>query len=255
MPTNSTNDSAPSVLGVIPARWGSSRFPGKPLHPIAGKALVQHVWERCLECEHLDQVVIATDDERIFQAAKGWGAEVCMTAPDHPSGTDRVAEVAHLYPSHDVIINVQGDEPLISPALIDELACALKQDAGLDMVTAANPLEDLTLLEDPNVVKVVLTHENLALYFSRSCIPYQRSPEVEGLQFYRHKGVYGFQREFLLQFVAWPQGILEQCEQLEQLRALENGGRIFVVITNDVSPGVDTIEQARIVTDQFGAAG
>jgi len=216
---------------------------------------VQHVWDRCNECQHLNQVVIATDDQRIFDAAKSWGAEVCMTAVDHPSGTDRVAEVAHQYPDHEVIVNVQGDEPLISPDLIDELAIALKQDAQLDMVTAANPLEGQELLDDPNVVKVVLTHDNLALYFSRSCIPYPRSPEVEGLQFYRHKGIYGFQRKFLLQFVAWPQGLLEQCEQLEQLRALENGGRIFVVITNDVSPGVDTIEQARIVTDQFGAAG
>ncbi len=247
--------SSAKVLGVIPARWASSRFPGKPLHLIAGKALVHHVWERCQECARLDSVVIATDDERIFDAAQSWGAAVCMTRKDHPTGTDRVAEVAQIYADHPCILNIQGDEPLISPQLIDELAQSLQEDPSRDMVTAANPLADEQVLEDPNVVKVVLNQAQLALYFSRSRIPYPRSPEVQGLLYFRHKGIYGFQRDFLLQFVHWPPGILEQCEQLEQLRALENGARIHVVITNDDSTGVDTPEQARIVTDQFGAAG
>lgn len=216
---------------------------------------MQHVWERCLECRKLDQVIIATDDERIFNAAKGWGAEVCMTAEDHPSGTDRAAEVARMFPDHGCIINIQGDEPLISPDLIDELVSSLQEDPSRDMVTAANPIEDRQVLADPNVVKVVLAKNGLALYFSRSLIPYPRVEEVPGLKFFRHKGIYGFQRDFLLQYVDWPQGLLEQSECLEQLRALENGARIHVVITNDDSTGVDTLEQARIVTDQFGAAG
>lgn len=240
------------TLGAIPARWGSTRFPGKPLHLIAGKPLVQHVWERCQECQRLDHVVIATDDARIAEAAAGFGADVAMTKPDHPSGTDRIAEVAHQYPDHGAIINIQGDEPLIDPELIDELAQQLQNDPDLEMVTAANPLEDLELLDDANVVKVVVNHSNKALYFSRSCIPYRRS-EVDGLVFYRHKGIYGYQRNFLLQYVEWPPSLLEQCEGLEQLRALENNARIHVVISNDESPGVDTPEQAAIVARQITA--
>ncbi|MEM7013815.1 MAG: 3-deoxy-manno-octulosonate cytidylyltransferase [Verrucomicrobiota bacterium] len=241
-----------STLGAIPARWGSTRFPGKPLHSIAGKPLVQHVWERCQECERLDHVVIATDDDRIADAAAGFGAEVAMTKPDHPSGTDRIAEVARQYPDHGAIINIQGDEPLIEPGLIDELALQLQDDPSLEMVTAANPLEDLDLLDDINVVKVVLNNSNKALYFSRSCIPFRRS-EVEGLVFYRHKGIYGYQRDFLLRYVEWSPSLLEQCEGLEQLRALENNARIHVVVTNDDSPGVDTPEQAAIVVRQITA--
>lgn len=238
--------SRPQVLVVIPARWGSTRFPGKPLHLIAGKPLVQHVWERCRQCRAVDKVVIATDDERIADAARRFNAVSVLTSPDHPSGTDRVAEAAKSYPGHDIVINVQGDEPLISPALIDELAAALAADPAVPMITAAAPIEDEALLHDPNVVKVVLSSQRDALYFSRSLIPHPRNPEV-GVTRFRHLGIYGFQREFLFRFVAWPPSRLELTESLEQLRAVENGIRIRVVLTRETSPGVDTEEQARAV--------
>lgn len=252
----SPSPSAPSVLGVIPARWGSTRFPGKPLHLIAGKPLVQHVWERCRECARLDGVTVATDDERIAEAVRAFGGEVTMTRPDHPSGTDRVAEVAEAHPGATHLINIQGDEPLIDPGLVNRLAGELTADAGLEMVTAANPLApgDPVLL-DPNVVKAVIDREGNALYFSRSLVPYPRNPDElpEGLAYYRHKGIYGFRRDFLLRFVAWPPSLLERCESLEQLRALENGARIRVVVTGDDSPGVDTPEQAAILHERLQA--
>lgn len=236
----------PHVLVVIPARWGSARFPGKPLHLIAGKPLVQHVWERCKQCRQVDKVVIATDDERIADAARRFNAVSVLTSPDHPSGTDRVAETAKSFPGHGIVINVQGDEPLISPALVDELAQSLAADAAVPMITAAAPIEDAALLDDPNVVKVVLSMRSDALYFSRSLIPHPRNADA-GVTHFRHLGIYGFQREFLFQFVGWPQSPLEKAESLEQLRALENGARIRVVITRETSPGVDTEQQARAV--------
>ena len=238
-----------SVLGVIPARWGSTRFPGKPLHLIAGKPLVQHVWDRCRECRQLARLTVATDDERIAAAVEGFGGHVTMTRPDHPSGTDRAAEVAAAFPEMTRILNIQGDEPLIDPALIDALAAALLADPGLPMITAANPLAaDDPVLADPNVVKVVIDRDGHALYFSRSQIPHPRNVP-EGLVCYRHKGIYGFRRDFLFDFVAWPPSLLERTEGLEQLRALENGVRIRVVLTDDASPGVDTPEQAAILHD------
>jgi 3-deoxy-manno-octulosonate cytidylyltransferase (CMP-KDO synthetase) len=232
-----------SCLIVIPARWGASRFPGKPLHSIAGKPLVRHVWERCRRSKRAAAVLIATDDERIAEAARGFGAEVAMTDPGHPSGTDRVAEAAALFPGHDSVINVQGDEPLISPKLIDSLAAALEADRGIRMITAAAPVHDPALMDDPNVVKVVLDNRGDALYFSRAPLPYFRNadPEVPRL---RHLGIYGFQREFLMQFVSWPAAALERVEGLEQLRALAHGARIRVVLTGELSPGVDTPAQA-----------
>jgi 3-deoxy-manno-octulosonate cytidylyltransferase (CMP-KDO synthetase) len=236
----------PQVLVVIPARWGSTRFPGKPLHFIAGKPLVQHVWERCQKCQLVDKVVIATDDERIADSARRFNAVAVLTSPDHPSGTDRVAETAKVFPHHQVIINVQGDEPLISPRLIDDLAQTLVTQQDVPMITAAAPIEDSALLNDVNVVKVVLDARRDALYFSRSLIPYPRTADT-GLIPLRHLGIYGFQREFLFQFVKWPPSLLERTESLEQLRALENGARIRVVLTSDNSPGVDTLEQARAI--------
>jgi 3-deoxy-manno-octulosonate cytidylyltransferase (CMP-KDO synthetase) len=234
------------VLVVIPARWGSTRFPGKPLHLLAGKPLVQHVWERCVQCQSVDKVVIATDDSRIADAARRFDALVVMTDPDHPSGTDRVAEAAKSFPQHSVVINVQGDEPLISPALIDDLAQTLASDSAVKMITAAAPLTDPALLTDPNVVKVVLDVNRDALYFSRSLIPHPRNPD-SGITHLRHLGLYGFQREFLFQFVMWPQSLLEKAESLEQLRAVEQGVRIRVSLTTDLSPGVDTPEQAAAI--------
>ena len=244
--TSGNHHSNGETIGVIPARWASSRFPGKPLHLIAGKPLVQHVWERCRDCDKLDRVVIATDDERILQAAKDFGAEVVMTSADHPTGTDRIAEAAAALPDAQYIINIQGDEPLIDPQLIDQLAVALHTDGEISMATAANAIDDEDLINDPNVVKCVLALNGDALYFSRSPLPYRRS-ESPALQLYRHKGIYAYRRDFLEKFVTWEPSPLELAESLEQLRALENNARIKVLITDDESPGVDTLEQAQAI--------
>jgi len=242
--------SSSRTLVAIPARWGSTRFPGKPLHLIAGKPLVQHVWERCQACREVDDIVIATDDERIVEAGRAFGAQVVMTSPEHPSGTDRIAEAAGKFPEHGVLINVQGDEPLISPRLIDELAVTLREQPQVRMITAAAPIRDKAQLSDPNVVKVVLDVHGDALYFSRSPLPFVRH-EVAGLVSLRHLGIYGFQRAFLFEFVQWPPAILEMTEALEQLRALAQGVRIRVVLTDELSPGVDTLEQAQALEAQM----
>lgn len=232
------------ILGVIPSRWGSTRFPGKPLHLIAGKSLIQHVWERCKQCSRLDDIIVATDDERIRDAVIAFGGKAAMTSPDHPTGTDRIAEVARVVPGATHIINIQGDEPLIDPALIDELAAAMVADPGLDMATAANPLEpSAPAVQDLNVVKVVIALDGRALYFSRSPLPFFRNP-VDSLPVLRHKGIYAYRRAFLERFVTWSPSPLEMAESLEQLRALENGATIKVLLTSDTSPGVDTPEQA-----------
>lgn len=234
------------TLVAIPARWGSTRFPGKPLHLIAGKPLVQHVWERCQDCKAVDAVIIATDDARIVESAASFGAKAVLTLPTHPSGTDRIAEAAQSFPEHDIIINVQGDEPLISPALIDQLAATLRAEPSIPMITAAAVIHDAAQISDPNVVKVVTDVRGDALYFSRSTLPFVRNTDPRTIH-KRHLGIYGFRRDFLFQFVAWPPSMLEMTESLEQLRALENGARLRVVMTEDLSPGVDTEEQARAV--------
>jgi 3-deoxy-manno-octulosonate cytidylyltransferase (CMP-KDO synthetase) len=236
--------SKPHIIGILPARWGSTRFPGKPLHLIAGKPLIQHVWERCKLATKLSEIIIATDDHRIAEAVASFGGKAVMTSPDHPTGTDRLAEAIQQIPQATHILNIQGDEPLIDPELIDDLATALCNDPTLDMVTAANPLDPKDpVVADPNVVKVVLKLNGNALYFSRSPLPFFRNA-VENLQVLRHKGIYGYRRDFLETFVTWPPSPLEQAESLEQLRALENGANIKVLLTTDTSPGVDTPEQA-----------
>jgi 3-deoxy-manno-octulosonate cytidylyltransferase (CMP-KDO synthetase) len=170
-----------------------------------------------------------------------------MTSPDHPTGTDRIAEAAQAVPQATHILNIQGDEPLIDPALIDELAATMAADPSLDMATAANPMDPKdSAVIDPNVVKVVLTRDGRALYFSRSPLPFFRNA-VEGLPVLRHKGIYAYTRGFLERFVTWPPSPLEMAESLEQLRALENGATIQVLLTADASPGVDTLEQARAI--------
>lgn len=236
-------DSNNFVLGIIPARWASTRFPGKPLHLIAGKPLVQHVWERCQECSNLDSIIVATDDERIAEACRSFGAKVAMTAINHPTGTDRIAEAAQAVPEATHLINIQSDEPLIEPTLIDELAAALVADDQLEMATAANTIDDEALMNNSNVVKCVLKLNGEALYFSRSPLPFQRGASPE-LVCYRHKGIYAYRKNFLEQFVQWEPSPLELAESLEQLRALENNARIKVIITDDTSGGVDTLEQA-----------
>lgn len=234
----------PYVLGVLPSRWASSRFPGKPLHLIAGKPLIRHVWERCRQCSQLDEVVVATDDERIAEAVRGFGGRAVMTSPEHPTGTDRIAEAVRAVPAATHVVNIQGDEPLIDPGLIDELALVVSADDGPDMATAANPVDPGdAAVRDPNVVKVVCGLDGRALYFSRSPLPYFREA-VPGLPVLRHKGIYAYKRSFLERFVIWPPSPLERAESLEQLRALENGASIRVIVTDDASPGVDTPEQA-----------
>lgn len=240
-----------NILGVIPARWGSTRFPGKPLHIIADRPLIQHVWDQCATCKNLDHVTVATDDDRIAEAVRGFGGNVTMTSPDHPSGTDRAAEVADAFPDASHIINIQGDEPLIDPDLIDALAQELIDQQDLPMVTAANALSARDpIVNDTNVVKLTMNTRHEALYFSRSVIPHPRTAP-EDLIYYRHKGIYGFKRDFLYDFVSWDPSPLERTEGLEQLRALENGATIRVVLTDDESPGVDTPEQAAILHKQL----
>ena len=241
------------ALGIIPARWGSTRFPGKALHLIAGKPLLRHVWERCQRAKKLDHLIVATDDFRIAEAAFGWGAEVAMTSSDHVSGTDRIAEVAAKTKPFAHVINIQGDEPMIDPKLIDRLVRELQRNRKLEMVTAAHPFADPREAESPHQVKVVLNLRNEALYFSRAVIPFTR--DAGGLsQYFRHQGIYGYSRDLLLRFVRWKMSPLERAESLEQLRALENGVRIRVIMTGSGSPGVDTPEDARLIERLLAAA-
>jgi len=235
---------AAKVAVVIPARHGSTRFPGKPLFRIAGRPLIQHVWERCRKARGITAVIVATDDMRIAEAAFDFGAEVSMTSPKHRSGTDRCAEVAKRLAGYSHVINVQGDEPLIEPALISRLAKALAEDKAIEMITAASAFGSDEDVGNPNAVKVVLDRKGHALYFSRSVVPFGRDGSPRYL---RHQGIYGYSVKFLLQFVKWKPGVLEQCEQLEQLRALENGARIRVLSTRSASIGVDAPEDAALV--------
>lgn len=246
------------TLGIIPARWASTRLPGKPLYSIAGKPLLQHVWEAARRAKRLNQLIIATDDFRIAEAAFAWGAEVAMTSVNHSSGTDRVAEVAAKAKQFRHIVNIQGDEPMIDPKVIDRLVRELQRDRKLEMITAAHPFTDPREVESPHQVKVVVNRKNEALYFSRGVIPSSRNG---GLQiadqsgrfvnrpslFLRHQGIYGYTRDLLLRFVRWKSSPLERAESLEQLRALENGVRIKVVMTGNGSPGVDTLEDVRMI--------
>ena len=226
------------VTVIIPARWASTRFPGKPLVPLRGKPLVQHVWERAGRAKRVGRIIIATDDMRIAEAAFDFGAEVALTSPKHPTGTDRLAEVAKKLKSASIILNVQGDEPDIAPSTIDRLAEALQDDPKLGMVTAANPLTDPADVQDPNVVKVVTDLAGRALYFSRSVIPHDRDGRG-GVKYLRHQGIYGYRRKVLLAFVKWKPTPLEQAERLEQLRALEHGIAIGVIVVRRGSVGVD----------------
>jgi len=236
----------PKVAVVIPSRYASTRLPAKPLHPIAGKPLVQHVWERCARAKGIDKVIVATDDMRIAEAAFAFGAEVAMTSDKHRSGTDRVAEVAKKLKGYTHIINVQGDEPLVDPTVVSKLAAAMAKDRKIEMITSASIFTPEDDLANPNMVKVVLDRESNGLYFSRSLIPYVRNDGVRP-QFYRHQGIYGYTTKFLLQFVKWKPGILEQAESLEQLRALENGAKIRVVLAKHAAVSVDTPEDVTAV--------
>mgnify|MGYP006088878515 CR=1 FL=1 len=229
------------VTAIIPARWSSTRFPGKPLALLRGKPLVQHVWERTCRAKSVNRIIIATDDRRIAEAAFDFGAEVAMTSPRHSTGTDRLAEVAAKLRGAPIILNVQGDEPDIAPTTIDRLASALANDPKMGMVTAAHWVSSLVDLDNPNVVKVVRDGAGRALYFSRSLIPANRDGLV-GVKYLRHQGIYGYRRKVLLEFVRWKPTPLEKAEKLEQLRALEHGVAIGVIVVRRGSFGVDSPE-------------
>lgn len=234
---------SPRAIGVIPSRWGSTRFPGKSLAPVGGKPLLAWVVERARQARRLAEILVATDDARIAAAAESFGVAVAMTSPDHPSGTDRIAEAIRGRDA-DVVVNVQGDEPLIDPALIDRVAGTLLDAADWDMATAAAPIGSAEELHNSDVVKVVRARDGRALYFSRSVIPHVRGaaaghPPEPGAHF-RHIGLYGYRRAFLERLVREPPCALENLEKLEQLRALHLGCRMAVLDTAAFGIGVDS---------------
>lgn len=251
------NENRGKALAVIPARWGSTRFPGKILAQLAGRPIIEFVYRRTLRARRVGWVLVATDDKRIFDAVKAFGGEARMTRADHPSGTDRVAEVAAAEEGAEVIVNVQGDEPLIHPGDIDAAAGPLLDGAPVDMTTIAVPIQGVEDFLDPNVVKVLADEEGDALYFSRAPLPHirnlcgnaQASAELlrEGWNDIRprplkHLGLYAYRRNYLLRLAALPPSRLEQAEGLEQLRVLEDGARIRVVQVENDSIGVDVPE-------------
>lgn len=223
---------------IIPARYAATRFPGKLLADLWGKPLIQHAYERARQCQLADRVIVATDDERIAAAAEAFEAEVVMTRADHPSGTDRAAEAAAEL-DVDLIVNLQGDEPLVDPATIDAAIAPLAETDSIPMGTVCCPVEEVADLADPNVVKVVCDRSGFALYFSRLPIPFVRDHGADATR-YRHIGLYVYRRDFLLELARLGPTPLEQAERLEQLRVLEHGHRIRVVVVPRASPGVDT---------------
>ncbi|HEX7117201.1 MAG TPA: 3-deoxy-manno-octulosonate cytidylyltransferase [Longimicrobiales bacterium] len=242
--------STPRILGVIPARLGSERLPRKPLHPLAGRPLIEWVWRRVRAMALFDEVVVATDSEEVAMACRAVGAAVEMTAASHASGTDRVAEVAArpAYAGYDVVVNVQGDEPFIEEAPVAAAARLVAE--GWPVGTVATPVRDLEAWRDPGVVKVVRGDDGRALYFSRAPIPHRRDgePSAEELasgRYLRHLGVYAYTPAALARWVALPAGELERIERLEQLRALAAGTAIGVAVVDAAEGGVDTIEDAR----------
>lgn len=237
------------VICVIPARYASTRLPGKPLSMICGKPMIQRVYEQACKAEVPGEVVVATDHELVFNAVKAFGGNVLMTSPDHPSGTDRLAEVALNYPDVDVIVNVQGDEPMIPPEVIDDLANAFEDDENLSMATLKVEMQSEDY-DNPAAVKVVTDLNGYALYFSRSQIPYPRNMPAD-YKVFKHVGIYAYRRDFLLKYAALTPTPLERAESLEQLRALENGYRIKVLESDFQGVGVDTPEDLARVNEIF----
>ena len=234
------------VIGVIPARFSSTRFVGKVLADLGGKPVVQHVWENAKKSKLLDDLIIATDNEMVIEAAKTFDAKVVFTSPDQPSGTDRLIEVVNPI-DVEVIVNIQGDEPMVRPEMIDDLARAVLDDEEVYMATLAKKINDKSEIENPNVVKLVKDKNGFALYFSRSVIPYPRL-EVAS-EYYKHLGLYSYTKDFLFEFANFPKSNLEMKEGLEQLRVLESGRKIKVVETEFDTIGIDTpedLEKARL---------
>ncbi|HEX8872726.1 MAG TPA: 3-deoxy-manno-octulosonate cytidylyltransferase [Candidatus Acidoferrum sp.] len=248
----------PKVVVVIPSRYGSTRLPGKPLVSLAGKPMVQHVYERAKRAQTVHRVLVATDDQRIVDAVKSFGGEACMTRTDHRTGTERIAEVAAREPG-DVFVNVQGDEPLIDPAAIDTAVGALLEEPAAQISTVATQVRHAGDIMDPNVVKAVLDFDGNALYFSRAPIPWVRDSQLKiHVNYWKHLGLYVFERNALLEYPTLPQGELEKIEQLEQLRWLENGWKIRVAevahdaVSVDVPEDVTRVE--RLLQEEKRAA-
>ena len=248
------------TVGIIPSRYGSSRFPGKPLAVLAGKPLVAWVVDAVKKAKSLDDVIVATDDLRIRDAVEAHGGRAVMTPSELPSGTDRIACAAGDFADDDILVNIQGDEPLIDPGLIDNLVGRMKSDLKWDMATAVSPIRTACDLAAKTVVKVVLDRDDGALYFSRCPIPCDRDhePDLAGGLYVRHLGIYAYRGSFLKRYIAEPPCALELTEKLEQLRALWMGGKIAVIRTEDQGVGVDTPEDAervaKILESRFGAA-
>ncbi len=242
-----------SVAAIIPARFDATRFPGKPLALLNGKPVIHHVYAHTAMASRVDDVLVATDDQRIFDTVEGFGGRAVMTAGSHESGTDRIAEVSASL-NHDIVVNVQGDEPFIDPEMIDDVVDLLYNDDSADICTLAKKTVNREEILSPNVVKVVFDEHGYALYFSRAPIPYNRDawtdfsdikPVSGGFAVFKHIGIYGYRRKGLIKFASLKQGRLEQAEKLEQLRALENGMKIKVGITEYETFGIDTIEDLR----------
>ncbi|HNX68002.1 MAG TPA: 3-deoxy-manno-octulosonate cytidylyltransferase [Candidatus Omnitrophota bacterium] len=232
------------ALGVIPARLGSTRLPEKILRTLAGKPMIQHVWEGAKRALKLDDVIVACDDERILKCVKGFGGKVVMTRQDHPNGTSRIAEVMGHF-KHDIVINIQGDQPLVDAKAIDEMVSIFENSPETEVLTLAVRMTDRVVYENPNAVKVVCDVNGDALYFSRATVPYFQGKQACAFSFLKHLGVYGYRRDFLLEFVAWNPGILESTEKLEQLRILERGRSIRVIETTYDFISVDTEEDLK----------
>ncbi|MFH1045839.1 MAG: 3-deoxy-manno-octulosonate cytidylyltransferase [Candidatus Omnitrophota bacterium] len=242
------------AIGVIPARYEASRFPGKVLAELLGKPLIQYVYEEALKSRLLDELIVATDDERVVRAVESFGGKVVITAKEHTSGTDRIAEVANPIDAA-IVLNIQADEPLIHFSMIDELVRCLSDDETIPMATVIRKISDNSELNNPSVVKVVKDKRNFALYFSRSTIPYVRDADAcaPEFNFYKHIGLYAYTKDFLFTFKNLPIGELEQAEKLEQLRALERGYKIKVIETAYDTIGVDRPEDLEKVKQRMAA--
>ncbi|MEO0874575.1 MAG: 3-deoxy-manno-octulosonate cytidylyltransferase [Bacteroidota bacterium] len=233
---------------IIPARYGSSRFPGKPLAVLGDRPMIQHVYEKAKACSSLSEVIVATDDERILSCVEGFGGMAMMTSKLHPSGTDRVAEVAATLSNTDVVINIQGDEPFVQVEQLEQL-CGLFTNSAVQIATLAHPIAEEDFIHDPNVVKVVFSEQGRALYFSRSPIPYLRDVSIgewyQRKAHFQHLGLYAYRTSVLLELTQLPPSVLEQGESLEQLRWLQAGYGIYLGVTMHKSIGIDTVEDLR----------
>ncbi len=226
------------IIGVIPARYGSTRFPGKPLVNINGKPMIQHVWESSKKSKFINELYVATDDKRIFDSVTGFGGNAVMTSKKHKSGSDRIGEVIKNMKCG-IVVNIQGDEPFINPSNIDKAIKPLLKDKNIQVSTLCTPIKSIEEIDNPNVVKAVIDKNGFALYFSRFGIPFNRD-KAKNIVYYKHIGLYVYRKKYLLEFIKLKPSKLEKAEKLEQLRVLENGTKIKVVITNIDSITIDT---------------